>query len=146
MATFKHALPGSVTASKRVIVSDALTSSSTTKFTMTQPAESIIDEIIVRALDTFTITSGNCGVTVGTTDGGTEIHTGSATNLINGSTSFAAGGTQTFAPAAAYKYNVATSSVTTDERAIHFTVTTSTAVAASGNGKMEFTVVYRIFD
>ena len=68
MATFRHAVPGSILASKRLIVSDALTSSSTTKFTIEQPKNSIVDAVIVRALDALEIASGNIGCKVGITD------------------------------------------------------------------------------
>ena len=144
MATFRHALPGSILASKRLVVSDAITSSSTTKFTIQQPANSIVDAVIVRAIDTVEISSGNLGCKVGISDGTDAVVATGTTNLLSGATKVQAGGAYNLTVAATHKFNGASASVTTDERDLHFTLTSSTAVTT--NGKLEFTVVYRIFD
>ena len=144
MATFRHALPGSILASKRLVVSDAITSSSTTKFTIQQPANSIVDAVIVRAIDTVAISSGNLGCKVGISDGTDAVVATGTTNLLSGATTVNAGGAYNLTVAATHKFNGATASVTTDERDLHFTLTSSTAVTT--NGRLEFTVVYRIFD
>lgn len=147
MATYRHAIPGSILASKRLIVSDALTSSSTTKFTIEQPKNSIVDAVIVRALDALEIASGNIGCKVGITDGtDAVVAAGSNNNILSSGTDVAVGSAYNLTVAAAHKFNGPTGSVTTDERDLHFTVTSSTDVASGGNGRLEFTVVYRIFD
>ena len=144
MATFRHAIPGSITSAERLIVSDAITSSSTTKFTMEQPANSIVDAVIVRAIDSVVISSGNLGCKVGTSDGTDEVVATGTTNLLSSATTINAGGVFNLTVTNAAKFNGATASVTTDERELHFTLTSSTAV--STNGRLEFTVVYRIFE
>ena len=141
MATFRHAVPGSITTSRRLIVSDALTA-----FTIQQPANSIVDAVIVRALDKLDIASGNVGCKVGISAGTDAVVGASATNILNGATTINEGAAYSLTVAAAQKFNGPTRSVTADERDLHFTVTTSTDVAAGGNGRLEFTVVYRIFD
>ena len=147
MATFRHAVPGSILASKRLIVSDALTSSSTTKFTIEQPKNSIVDAVIVRALDALEIASGNIGCKVGISDGtDAVVAAGSDNNILAAGTAVAVGSAYNLTVAATHKFNGPTGSVTTDERDLHFTVTSSTDVATNGNGRLEFTVVYRIFD
>lgn len=144
MATFRHALPGSSIGARRLIVSDAITSSSTTKFTIQQPANSIVDAVIVRAIDTVEIASGNLGCKVGITDGTDAVVATGTTNLLSGATTINAGGVFNLTVAATHKFNGATASVTTDERDLHFTLTSSTDVTT--NGRLEFTVAYRIFE
>ena len=144
MATFRHAAPGSIVTSRRLIVSDAITSSSTTKFTIEQPANSIVDAVIVRAIDTVAIESGNLGCKVGITDGTDAVVATGATNLLNGATTINAGGAFNLSVSATHRFNGTTASVTTDERELHFTLTSTTAVTT--NGRLEFTVVYRVFD
>jgi len=147
MATFRHAVPGSILASKRLIVSDALTSSSTTKFTIEQPKNSIVDAVIVRALDALEIASGNIGCKVGISDGtDAVVAAGSNNNILAAGTAVNVGSAYNLTVLATHKFNGPTGSVTTDERDLHFTVTSSTDVANNGNGRLEFTVVYRIFD
>jgi len=147
MATFRHAIPGSILASRRLIVSDALTSSSTTKFTIEQPANSIVDSVIVRAIDALKIASGDIGCKVGISDGtDAVVAAGSSNNILAAGTDVQVCSAYNLTVAAAHRFNGPTGSVTTDERDLHFTVTTSTDVAAGGNGRLEFTVVYRIFD
>ena len=148
MATFRHAVPGSITSSRRLIVSNALTSSSTTKFTIQQPENSIVDAVIVRAIDALEIASGNIGCKVGITDGtDAVVAAGSNNNILSSGTVVTEGAAYNLSVENAAKFGgAATSSVQKTERDLHFTVTTSTDVAASGNGRLEFTVVYRIFD
>tara|TARA_R100001460_G_scaffold63907_1_gene104082 strand:- start:680 stop:1123 length:444 start_codon:yes stop_codon:yes gene_type:complete len=147
MATFRHATSGSSIGARRLIVSNAITSNSdggVTKFTIQQPANSIVDAVIVRAIDTVAIASGNLGCKVGITDGTDAVVNAVADNLISGTTTINAGGVFNLSVAATHKFNGATASVTTDERDLHFTLTSSTDVAT--NGRLEFTVAYRIFE
>ena len=115
MATFRHAVPGSITTSRRLIVSDALTSSSTTAFTIQQPANSIVDAVIVRALDKLDIASGNVGCKVGISAGTDAVVGASATNILNGATTINEGAAYSLTVAAAQKFNGPTRSVTADE-------------------------------
>ena len=147
MATFRHAIPGSSIGARRLIVSNAITSNSdggVTKFTIQQPANSIVDAVIVRAIDTVAIASGNLGCKVGITDGTDAVVATGTTNLLSGATTINAGGVFNLTVGATHKFNGATASVTTDERDLHFTLTSSTDVTT--NGRLEFTVAYRIFE
>ena len=147
MATYRHVVPGSILASRRLIVSDAVTSSSTTKFTIQQPANSIVDAVIVRALDKLVLdSSGDVGVKVGITEAGAEICAGGSDedNILDGADTINSGAAYNLTILAAQKFNGPTRSVTTDERDLHFTVVSDTDVDT--NGRLEFTVVYRIFD
>lgn len=73
MATFRHATPGAILASKRYLVGDAVTSDGNTKFTITQPANSTVHNLIVRCTKAITIdTSGSVTVKLGTDDGGSQ--------------------------------------------------------------------------
>ena len=73
MATFRHATPGAILATKRYLVKDAVTSDGDTKITITQPANSTIHKLIVRCTKAITIdTSGNITVKLGTAEGGSQ--------------------------------------------------------------------------
>ena len=145
MATFRHATPGSITTSKRVIVSDALASS--TKFTFDRPENSTVEKIIVRCLDAVKIDSGNIGMTVGVADGGTTVFNDAAEFLSSGTDIPAGAGFD--CTVAAEKFSAANNStpasvMSSDGEKLHFDFKTSTAVTT--NGRFEFTVVYRIYD
>ena len=143
MPTFRHATPGSILTSQRVIVSDAVASGDT-KFTMTQPANSAINAVIVRALNDITLaSSGTLKYSVGTQDAGTEVH--AFANIIDGDTSVSAGAIDQTAVATALSDGNGGAAVS-DDRLIHFTLNSDQAAAANGNGKLEFTIVYRVFD
>ena len=149
MATFRHATPGSIVSSKRLIVSDAITGSGTTSFTIEQPANSVVDAVFVRVIDTITIDSGNVGVKVGTAAAGVQVVANDADSLIASGTSLPAGTVYSLAVVAAVKHQAIaqsgpSASVTTEARDLHFTVTASSAVTV--NGKIEFSIAYRIFD
>ena len=144
MATFRHATPGSILASKRLIVSDAVTSDGDTKFTIEQPANSAINAVIVRNLDDITFdTSATLKVSCGTQLDGTEVF--AFDNLLTGSASLAAN-TLLVPTVTAGVSDGDTGSVVTDERDLHFTLNANQTLTATGNGRIEFTVVYRIFD
>ena len=149
MATFRHATPGSIVTSRRLIVSDALTSSSDTTFEIEQPENSIVDAVLVRVLDDITIGSGNVGVKVGTASGGAQVGAADADNLIASGTSLPAGTVYSLSVEAGVKFQAIaqsgpSASVTTAARNLFFTLTASSAVTT--NGKIEFTVAYRVFD
>lgn len=143
MATFRHATPGSILASQRVIVSDAIASGDT-KFTMTQPAKSAINAVIVRVLDDLELaSSGTLKYKVGTADAGTEVH--AFANIIASGTTVSAGAIDQTAVATAVSDGNG-GAVVSDDRLIHFTLNSDQAAATNGNGRLEFTIVYRIFD
>jgi len=143
MPTFRHATPGSILTSQRVIVSDAVASGDT-KFTMTQPANSAINAVIVRVLDDITLaSSGTLKYSVGTQDAGTEVH--AFANIIGSGTTVSAGALDQTAVATALSDGNG-GAVVSDDRAIHFTLNSDQAAAANGNGRLEFTIVYRIFE
>ncbi len=145
MATFRHATPGSIVSSKRVIVSDAVTSDGDTKFTIEQPANSAIHKVIVRNLDVLTFdTNVTLKVSCGTQLDGTEVF--GFDNLIGGSALTLAANTLLVPTITAGVSDADTGSVVTDERDLHFTLNANQTLTATGNGKIEFTVVYRIFD
>jgi hypothetical protein len=143
MPSFRHATPGSILASQRVIVSDAIASGDT-KFTMTQPANSAINAVIVRVLDDLELaSSGTLRYKVGTADAGTELHV--FKNIIASSTTVSAGSLDQLAVASGLS-DGDNGAVVSDDRLIHFTLNSDQDAATNGNGRLEFTVVYRIFD
>ena len=143
MATFRHATPGSILSSQRVIVSDAIASGDT-KFTMKQPANSAINAVIVRVLDDLELaSSGTLKYKVGTDDAGTQVH--AFANIISSATTVSAGTIDQTAVAAAVSDGNG-GAVVSEDRDLHFTLNSDQAAADKKNGRLEFTVVYRIFD
>tara|TARA_R100001510_G_scaffold30625_1_gene27300 strand:+ start:359 stop:790 length:432 start_codon:yes stop_codon:yes gene_type:complete len=143
MATFRHATPGSIVTSKRLIVSDAVTSDGDTKFTIEQPANSAINKVIVRNLDAITFDeSAVLKVSCGTALDGTQVF--AFDNLLSGTT--LAANTLLVPAITAGVSDADTGSVVTDERDLHFTLNANATLTATGNGRIEFTVVYRVFD
>ena len=143
MATFRHATPGSIVTSKRLIVSDAVTSDGDTKFTIEQPANSAINKVIVRNLDAITFDeSAVLKVSCGTELDGTQVF--AFDNLLSGTT--LAANTLLVPAITAGVSDADAGSVVTDERDLHFTLNANATLTATGNGRIEFTVVYRVFD
>ena len=143
MPTFRHATPGSIVTSRRVIVSDAVTSDGNTKFTILQPANSAINKVIVRNLDTITFDeSAVLKVSCGTQIDGDQVF--GFDNLLSG-TSLTAN-TLLVPGINAGVSDADTGSVVTDERDLHFTLNANKTLTETGNGRIEFTVVYRVFD
>lgn len=146
MATFRHATPGSILASRRVIVSDAITNGNT-DFTIQQPANSTLDSCIVRALDTI-VTDANatasfrCGLSAA---GGVDAIAN--TVLLGGSAdTINAGAVFTAAGAAGAKSNGAAAVVATENRDLYFRIISDQPATAPDNGRLEVTLVFRIFD
>ena len=143
MATFRHATPGSIVTSRRVIVSDAVTSDGNTKFTIQQPANSAINKVIVRNLDAIAFDeSAVLKVSCGTQLDGTEVF--GFDNLVSGAS--LAANTLLVPAITAGVSDADAGSVVTDERDIHFTLNANATLTATGNGRIEFTVAYRVFD
>ena len=151
MATYRHATSGSGIHCRRLIVTDALTSSDDTTFEIQQPANSIVDAVFVRVLDDLEIASGNIGVKVGTQAGGDQVVAADTDNLLASGTDIPAGTVYSLSVDAGVKFQAIangspSASVTTEVRDLHFTLSSSTDVASGGNGRIEFSVAYRIFE
>lgn len=145
MATFRHAIPGSILASKRLIVSDAVTSDGDTKFTIEQPANSAINAVIVRNLDDLAFDANvTLKVSVGTQDAGEQVC--AFDNLIGGSAQTLSANTLLVPTVVAGVSDGDGGSVVSEARSLHFTLNADQTLTATGNGRIEFTVVYRIFD
>jgi len=144
MATFRHATPGSIVSSKRLIVSDAVTSDGDTKFTIQQPANSAINKVIVRNLDALTFDeAATLKVSCGTVEDGTQVF--GFDNLLSSATSLDAN-TLLVPSITANVSDADTGIVVSDERDLHFTLNADATLTATGNGKIEFTVAFRIFE
>ena len=55
MARVRHQVPGSITVSRQVRIADAFSNGATTKFALEQPANSIIESVLIRAVGDITI-------------------------------------------------------------------------------------------
>ena len=74
MANFSHSAPGNIVVSRKIRITDALAASSNTNFEILQPANSVIDSVIIHTVGTVTMASAvdvsfNFG-TASTYDGG----------------------------------------------------------------------------
>ena len=145
MATFRHATPGSILTSRRVIVSDAITNGNT-DFTIQQPANSTVDSCVVRALDTITIdSSGTVSFRCGVAAAG-DVDVIASTDFISGATVINAGAVKLVTAANDVRTNGATSVVATDERELNFRIVSDQPATAPDNGRLEVTLVFRKFD
>ena len=144
MATFRHATPGSIVTSKRLIVSDAVTSDGDTKFTITQPVNSTVDAVIARNLDqiVFDNASAVLKAKCGTAEDGVEVC--AFFNLLNGATTLAAN--KVASGTVENAVSAVAGTMTTDERELHITLNANHTLTATGNGKIEFTIAFRVFD
>ena len=143
MATFRHATPGAILASKRYLVKDAVTSDGNTAFTITQPANSTINSLIVRCMKAITIdASGSVTVKLGTAADGSQAAADNA--IISSGTTVAENKTLKTLGAAA-EGDVSGTMVSSD-RELHVTIVSDQTLTATGQGDLEITVVYRIFD
>tara|TARA_R110002012_G_C11209113_1_gene560957 strand:- start:41 stop:469 length:429 start_codon:yes stop_codon:yes gene_type:complete len=142
MATFRHATPGAILASKRYLVKDAVTSDGDTKFTITQPANSTVHNLIVRCTKAITIdTSGSVTVKLGTAEGGSQAAADNA--IISSGTTVVANKVLVTAGSAAEGDD---GTMVTDERTLHVTINADQTLSAGGQGDLEIAVTYRIFD
>ena len=89
MATYKYG-SGAVTASKRVVVKDAFVQNSEVVAEVTQPAGTILAEVIVRFIGGVTLGSaGDIGYELGTQTSGNELGT-NVDGFLDGGTAIAA--------------------------------------------------------
>jgi hypothetical protein len=91
MAKFSHSAPGNIVVSRKIRITDALAESSNTNFEILQPANSVIDSVIIHTVGTVTIDSDvdvsfNLG-TASTYDGGQVV---ASALYIDGTTSLSA--------------------------------------------------------
>ena len=156
--------PGPQVVSKRVITDEALpavgASGAGAQHGLNQPANSIIEKIYVRVLEAPVIASGDLGLEVGTEtsapfdniivnatgddnliDGGTTLPVNTIFELTAGTadTTWAGQGLATGDAA-----SETASNIVTEETAVNFQFTTSTAV--STRGKFEVSFVFRVFE
>ena len=151
MPTYGHAIPGSIVTSKKVVVSNALVQDTETITEITQPANSVIDGVFFRVLDTMTIGSAdNIGIEVGTTSSGAEVVATIADGILDGGTSVPAGTIYklTVLPAAGYEVTGEESpdaSVNNDERTIFCTMIAPNQTVSAA-GKIEWNIAFRIVE
>ena len=151
MPTFRHAVPGSIVSSKRVIVSDALVSNAETITEITQPANSVIDGVFFRVIETMTIGSGdNIGVEVGTASSEAQVVDTIADGILDGGTSVPAGTiySLTVLPGAGYEVTgeaAPDASVNNDERTIFCTMIAPNQTVSAA-GKIEWNIAFRLLD
>jgi hypothetical protein len=147
MATFRHEVPGSILGSRRLIVTDALPATAgATTFTMSQPKNSCVHALYVRNIDAIELgTSSNIAIKAGDAAGEADVFASGNFQTSNFTTLSA---NKVYYKAAATAVSDAGGEMVTDERDIHFTLTTTQDLAndPDANGRFEFTVVYRIFD
>ena len=123
MANFRHGTSGTMTSSKKIVISDALPSAAgDTDFSLIQPKDTIVDEVFIRILEAPVVASGNIvfkiSGTAGTAFG--DFATGDAAS------------------------ETAHDTLKTADTVLHGRIKTSTA--ASTAGKLEVHVVFRYFD
>ena len=130
--------PGPQVVSKKCIVRDALASSGAgPQFGLMQPANSIIEKIYVRVLKAPVIASGDIGIEVGT-----ETSAPFDNIIINGTTANTTWAGQGLATGDTTSETA--SNMVTENTAVNFQFTTSTAV--STNGDFEVSFVFRVFE
>jgi|TARA_R100000149_G_scaffold19369_2_gene7470 hypothetical protein len=57
MANVRHEVPGSITVSSQVRIADAFSNGATTSFAIEQPANSIIESVLIRAVGDITLSA-----------------------------------------------------------------------------------------
>ena len=72
MATFRYG-SGAVTASKMVIVKDAVVNGSDVAFEVAQPAKTFLSGVFIKVNDAVAMSSGNVGFNIGDASGETDI-------------------------------------------------------------------------
>ena len=155
MATFRHGTPGTMTSSKKIVISDALPSSAgDTDFSLIQPKDTIVDEVFIRILEAPVVASGNIGFTMGYTAAGTEVVGTGVNNLLDTGTTLPVGTIFKISGTAGTAFGDFATGNTTSETA-HDTLKTADTVLhgriacttdATTAGKLEVHVVFRYFD
>ncbi len=159
MATFKS-LQGSITSATCIVIDDAITSSGNTDFSVDQPANTIVEDVIIRVVEAPTISSGDIGILMGYNSDhtGTDVVDGGTDGLLDEGTTipantvyklanttdvtFVGGSTDGFATGDAAS-ETANASYATEAKTLFGRISASTAASAAG--KFEIHVVYRHF-
>tara|TARA_R100000479_G_C6336686_1_gene183654 strand:+ start:31 stop:498 length:468 start_codon:yes stop_codon:yes gene_type:complete len=155
MATFRHGTPGTMTSSKKIVISDALPSSAgDTDFSLIQPKDTIVDEVFIRILEAPVVASGNIGFTMGYTAAGTEVVGTGVNNLLDTGTTLPVGTIFKISGTAGTAFGdfatgdasseTAHDTLKTADTVLHGRIKTSTAATTAG--KLEIHVVFRYFD
>ena len=154
MATFRHGTPGTMTSSKKIVISDAITNSGNTDFSLIQPKDTIVDEVFIRVLTAPVIASGDIGFTMGYTASGTEVVGTGVDNLLDEGTTLPVGTIFKISGTAGTAFGDFATGDAASETA-HDTLKTADTVLhgriacttdATTAGKLEVHVVFRYFD
>ena len=154
MATFRHGTPGTMTSSKKIVISDAITNSGNTDFSLIQPKDTIVDEVFIRVLTAPVIASGDIGFTMGYTASGTEVVGTGVDNLLDEGTTLPVGTIFKISGTAGTAFGDFATGDAASETA-HDTLKTADTVLhgriacttdATTAGKLEGHVVFRYFD
>jgi len=154
MATFTHSKPGTMTASKKIVISSAITSTGNTDFSLTQPKDTIVDEVFIRVLEAPIVATGDLGFTMGYSASGTEVVGTGADNLLDGGTTLDVGAIFKMSGNAGTAFGDFAAGNTTAET-VHNTLKTvntelhgriAATTDATTAGKLEVHVVFRYFD
>tara|TARA_R100001510_G_scaffold6222_1_gene4929 strand:+ start:328 stop:798 length:471 start_codon:yes stop_codon:yes gene_type:complete len=153
MATFKYG-QGSVVSGTNIIISDAITSSGNTDFEIIQPANTIVEDVVIRVIDTITITQGDIGFIMGYSSDhtGSEAVNGGTDGLLDDGTQLPAGTVFKASSATGFELGFATGDTTSESAKGDFKSENTTlygrincTTAASAQGKLEVCVLFRHF-
>jgi len=151
MPSYRHATPGSVAVSKRVVVSDALVRNESTEVQIQQPKNSVVDQVYLRVLEGVELaTVGDIGLKVGTASDGAQAVATQTDAVLDGGTTVPAGFMLELAPTATVGYSAASNAapkavVQTEDRTLYCSLI-APDVAITSAGKFEWTIVFRIVD
>jgi len=154
MATFRHGTPGTMTSSKKIVISDVITNSGDTDFSLIQPKDTIVDEVFIRILEAPVIASGNIGFTMGYSASGAEVVGTGVNNLLEGGTTLPVGTIFKISGTAGTAFGdfatgdasseTAHDTLKTADTVLHGRIKASTDATTAG--KLEVHVVFRFFD
>ena len=151
MPSYRHATPGSVVVSKRVVVSDALVRNSETEVEIQQPKNSVVDKVYLRCLEGVALgAAGDIGLEVGTASSGAQAVATQTDGVLDGGTTVPAGFMLELSPTSTVGYSAASNAspkavVQTEDRTLYCTLI-APDVAITDAGKFEWTIVFRIVD
>lgn len=151
MPSYRHATPGSVVVSKRVVVSDALVRNSETEVEIQQPKNSVVDKVYLRCLEGAKLAAvGDIGLEVGTASSGAQAVATQTDGVLDGGTTVPAGFMLELAPTSTVGYSAASNAspkavVQTEDRTLYCTLI-APDVEITDAGKFEWTIVFRIVD
>ena len=152
MATIRHATPGSISTSRKVIVNDFVVSGTNTKFTIQQPANSILTDVIFRILEDVTLATSSTqdvGLKVGTTDGGADLVSANTLALLDASDALTVSAGFALQYSITGQYNSAgatdgTPALSNDEKTIYVEITNPASDTVDAAGKLAVEAVFRV--